>query len=673
MRAAGSHSTDRQWALAAALVCEVAIFALVAPQFFSVGNLFELTRFSAELGLLAVALTPVLVTGGIDLSVGSLLGLSAVMFGVAHRDWQMAVPAAALVALSVGCAGGALNAFLIAALDLPPLIVTLASFSLFRGIAEGLTGGAINYTAFPDRFLFLGQGYFAGSIPVQLPIFAAIVIGYGVLLHRSIIGRAWYAIGFAPAGARYAGIPVRRRVGLAYVLSGLTAATAAIIYVAHVGQVRSDAGTGYEIEAIAAVVLGGTSVFGGRGTIWGTVLGLFAIAVLQNGLHLAALPSELAGVLTGVLLLATIAIDRRVGRRSADDDLPQEVVVKNSQVAVLCGAILAGALIVAATNVWLVRSVSPGARPADAQPAPAARRLVIGMMPKAKGDPYFVSCRAGAEEAAKELGVDLIWDGPTGLDAARQNGLIENWITRNVDAIAVAVENRAGISTVLRKARGRGIKVLTWDADAEADARDFFVNQATAEGIATALTDEAARLLNGKGEFAIITGALSAANQNEWIAFIRKRLASTYPGLTLATIRPSDDDRDKAFAETQTLLKVYPAMKLVMAISAPAVPGAAEAVRQARRTDVSVIGLSLPNINKPYVHEGIVQTVVLWNTRDLGYLAVYASVLTAQGRIPAGAESIEAGRLGRIEIRNGEVILGVPMLFTKTNIDQYDF
>jgi len=211
MRAAGSHSTDRQWALAAALVCEVAIFALVAPQFFSVGNLFELTRFSAELGLLAVALTPVLVTGGIDLSVGSLLGLSAVMFGVAHRDWQMAVPAAALVALSVGCAGGALNAFLIAALDLPPLIVTLASFSLFRGIAEGLTGGAINYTAFPDRFLFLGQGYFAGSIPVQLPIFAAIVIGYGVLLHRSIIGRAWYAIGFAPAGARYAGIPVRRR------------------------------------------------------------------------------------------------------------------------------------------------------------------------------------------------------------------------------------------------------------------------------------------------------------------------------------------------------------------------------------------------------------------------------------------------------------------------------
>ena len=106
------------------------------------------------------------------------------------------------------------------------------------------------------------------------------------------------------------------------------------------------------------------------------------------------------------------------------------------------------------------------------------------MMPKAKGDPYFASCRVGAEEAAKELGIELIWDGPTGLDAARQNEVVENWITRKVDVIAVAVENRAGISTVLRKARERGIKVLTWDADAEPDARDFFVNQATSEGIA---------------------------------------------------------------------------------------------------------------------------------------------------------------------------------------------
>src|SRR5207245_8595564 len=124
----------------------------------------------------------------------------------------------------------------------------------------------------------------------------------------------------------------------------------------------------------------------------------------------------------------------------------------------------------------------------------------------------------------------------------------------------------------------------------------------------------AALLLGGKGDFAIITCALTAANQNEWIAFIKKRLEK-YPDLRLVTIRPSDDDRDKAFAEAQTILKVYPGVKLIMAIAAPAVPGAAEAVRQSGLR-VDVIGLSLPNINKPYVHGGIVQTIVLWNTRD---------------------------------------------------------
>ena len=213
-----------------------------------------------------------------------------------------------------------------------------------------------------------------------------------------------------------------------------------------------------------------------------------------------------------------------------------------------------------------------------------------------------------------------------------------------------------------------------WDAVAEPDARDFFVDQATAEGIGNTLTDEAAQLLGGKGEFAVVTGALTAANQNEWIAFIRKRLAERYPDLKLALIRPSDDDRDKAFAETQTIMRVAPNVKLVMAISAPPVPGAAEAVRQAGRGgDVRVIGLSLLNINKPYVHAGTVQTVVLWNTADLGYLAVRAAAQAARGQLAAGATSLEAGRLGTIEIRGSQVLLGPPLRFTRANIDRYDF
>jgi rhamnose transport system permease protein len=347
--------------------------------------------------------------------------------------------------------------------------------------------------------------------------------------------------------------------------------------------------------------------------------------------------------------------------------------VKNSQVAILCGAVIVGALIVAATNVWMVKSLAPRAGEASSSvAAPSGHKPVIAVMPKAKGDPYFVSVRGGAEEAAKELGIDMIWDGPTGLDAAKQNEMVENWITRKVDAIAVAVENKGGISTVLKKARERGIKVITWDADAEKDARDFLVNQATSEGIANTLTDAAAKILNGKGDFAIITGALTANNQNEWIAFIKKRLAK-YPGLNLVTIRPSDDDRDKAFAETQTLLKVYPNVKLMMAISAPAVPGSAEAVKQAGRKDVAVIGLSLPSICKTYIHEGVVPMIALWNTRDLGYLAVRAADQAVTGQLKPGATSMDGGRLGKIEVRGDEIILGAPLVIDRKNVDSLDF
>src|SRR5580658_1782443 len=671
-----------EWVLALVLLFEIAIFSAIGENFFSAENFFEVIRLSVELGLLSLAMTPIVITGGIDLSVGSMMALAAVIFGAAWHDAGLPIPAAAALALLAGSLGGALNAALITRLNIPPLIVTLGSFSLFRGIAEGITHASVNYSGFPASVLWLGQGYLGGIVPVQFPIFLVALAAYAILLHRSAIGRTLYVIGFSPSGARYAGVPVQRRLALIYFLSGLVASIAAIIYVAHLGQAKSDAGSGYELAAITAVVLGGTSVFGGRGTVWGTLFGLFSISILQNGLRLATLPSEMSGVLTGTVLIVTIALGRLRGRTKTEAAVPIESpgeadIMKNSQLAVLCAAVIAGSLIVAATNVWLVHSFKATADNATVGPAsgtPAAgHRPVIAVMPKAKGDPYFVSCRVGAEEAARELGVDLIWDGPTGLDAARQNEVVESWITRRVDAIAVSVENAAGISTVLRKARQHGIKVVTWDADAEPDARDFFINQATPEGIGDTLTDEAARLMNGKGDFAIVTGALSAANQNLWIDAVKKRMAAKYPGLKLLTIRPSDDDRDKAFSETQVILKAFPTARLIMSIAAPAVPGAAEAVRQSGRKDIFVIGLSLPNLCKKYVHDGVVQAVVLWNTRDLGYLTVYTSTLLARNQLQAGVTGFDAGRLGRIEIRGSEVILGKPVIFNKANIDLFDF
>ena len=670
--------------VAGLLVAEIALFAAIGKNFATAANAFEIVRLSVEVGLLALALTPVIVSGGIDLSVGSLIGLAAVLFGMLWRDHGLPIPLAAAVTLLAGAAAGALNGLLVTLLRLPPLIVTLGTYSLFRGLAEGLTRGVENYTGFPAGFLFLGQGYLPLGVPAQLPLLALAGGAYWWLLHQTAVGRGIVAIGYAPEGARYAGIPVERRLLLVYGLSGLVASLAAILYVAHLGQAKADAGTGYELLAITAVVLGGTSIFGGRGTIHGTLLGLLAIVVLQNGLRLAALPAELAGILIGGVLLGTIALERLAALpRVAAHPTAEEFEVKNSQVAVICGVILAAAGIVAWSNYAAIQSVQretlpdvswapagPGAQSVASRPS---RLITVAMMPKSKGNAYFIACRQGAEEAARELGIELIWDGPTDPDPAKQNEVIEAWITRRVDVIAVAVENRAGVSTVLRKARERGIKVLTWDADAEPDARDFLVNQATPQGIGTTLMDHAGRILGGQGEFAIITASLTAANMIEWQKHIEARRAEKYPDIKMAALRPCDDKQAKAFDETNTVLNAHPNVKLIMAICSPAVPGAAEAVKQSGRGDVKVIGLGLPNDNKRYVHEGITEAVVLWNTRDLGYLTVHSAQALHEGRLKPGDASLFAGRLGQVTIAGDNILLGQPLTFTKANIDQFDF
>jgi rhamnose transport system permease protein len=680
---------NNEWVLVLVILAECTVFGLAGHNFATAGNAFEITRLSVEIGLLALALTPIIVSGGIDLSVGSMMGLAAVVLGYLWRDLGVPMPLAIVITLLLGMAGGALNAVLIARLGFPPLIVTLGTLSLFRGIAEGATGGTQHYSGFPAGFLQLGQGYVAGGVPTQLLVLIAAAAVSGWWLHRTIAGRALYAIGHSAEGARYAGIPVGRRLAMVYLVSGFAASLAAVIYVAHLGQAKSDAGTGYELMAITAVVLGGASIFGGRGTILGTVLGLFSIVLLQNGLRLTGQPAELSGILTGVLLVGTIIVDQLTRQVTSRPNLStistEQPEVRNSQVAVLSAVILAGALIVAVSNWMLVGSLRqelrggalgvsvPTAASSGSASTPATHRAVIAMMPKAKGDPYFISARKGADSAAAALGVELLWDGPTDLDPAKQNEVVEAWITRGVDAIAVSVENKEAISTVLRKARGRGIKVVTWDADAEKDARDFFVNQATPQGIGYTLTDEAARIMGGKGELAIITASLSAANQNEWIKYIKERLAAKYPGITLVAIQPSEGDRDRAFAETQTVLKVHPKVKVIMAIAAPAVPGAAEAVKQSGRTDVKVTGLSLPNMCRPYIKSGVIESIVLWNTMDLGALSVRVAQALASGELKPGASSLEAGKLGKFDVVGDEVRLGLPFIFNKSNIDRFNF
>ena len=315
-----------------------------------------------------------------------------------------------------------------------------------------------------------------------------------------------------------------------------------------------------------------------------------------------------------------------------------------------------------------------GTAPAAGGGSAAQRKVTVALMPKSKGNAYFLSCREGAETAAKDLGVELIFDGPTTPDPSKQNEIIENWITLGVDVIAAAAENRDGISTALRKAQKAGIKVITYDSDALPDARSLFVNQATPEGIGQTLVAEAGRLMEGEGEFAIITASLTAGNMIEWQKQIEIARAARFPNLKPVALRPCDDLKDKAQVEATTLLSAYPNLKLIMAICSPAVPGAAEAVKQAGKTGrVKNIGLGLPNENKLYVHEGVTDTVILWKTEDLGYLTIEAAAAAARGELKPGATQFQSRKLGTLEVKGDNLLLGQPFIFNAANIDQFNF
>ncbi len=299
-----------EYVLLFVLGLEVALFQLFGRNFGTADNIENIVRHSVELGLLALALVPVILTGGIDLSVGSVLGLGAVVFGALWRDAGWPWPVAALATLLLGAGAGGFNAVLITSLRLPPLIVTLGTYSLFRGLAEALTRGTDAFTHFPESFLQLGQGRLL-SLPTQAWVCLVAIVGVGLLVHQTHLGRSFRSLGYSPEGSRYAGLPVERRLGLVYVLSGTLSAVAALTYTARLGTAKADAGMGYELAAITAVVLGGASIFGGSGSVGGTLAGVATLAVLNNGLSRVPWTmshgAELSGLLTGVLLLVALA------------------------------------------------------------------------------------------------------------------------------------------------------------------------------------------------------------------------------------------------------------------------------------------------------------------------------------------------------------------------------
>ena len=299
--------------LLATLVVIFAFNAWATPEFISPGNQINLFRLSIEKIIMALVMTFVIINAEIDLSIGSMMGLSACAFG--WMFLQGVPPGLCIViCLAIGAAGGAFNGWFITRVGLPSLVVTLATLIGFRGLARVLVEDR-GINNFPEWFDALGQDGLVGPVPFALIAFAVLFVLLYVVLEKSGFGRLTYVIGSNKDVAEFAGIDTGRHKMVIFTASGLVAAFAGLLFAARVGAVRGDVGNGFELDVITIVLLGGVSIFGGKGTLVGTLLAILIVLNLRNGMALLNITGHIQTGVIGILLIASVIIPRiRLGR-----------------------------------------------------------------------------------------------------------------------------------------------------------------------------------------------------------------------------------------------------------------------------------------------------------------------------------------------------------------------
>ena len=305
-----------EWMLVGLILLDVFINIRLSPFFLDARNLSRTSSDFMEIGLMMLPMVFIIITGNIDLSVASNMGMSASFMGLLH-NLGVDIWVAALAALLLGTLGGMLNGYLVARIKLPALVVTLGTYAFYRGIAYGFLGDQAA-RGYPKAFTYLGQGkVFDSLLPFSVALFIGLAIFFGLVLHRTIFGRYLYAIGNNENATLYSGVPVARIKFIIYTLSGFMAALAGLILAARFGSTRPDIGTGLELAVITAAVLGGVDINGGKGTMLGAVLSLFLIGLMRFGMGLLNIQGQVQGIVIGLLLILSILIPGVAGQVSS--------------------------------------------------------------------------------------------------------------------------------------------------------------------------------------------------------------------------------------------------------------------------------------------------------------------------------------------------------------------
>lgn len=331
-------------------------------------------------------------------------------------------------------------------------------------------------------------------------------------------------------------------------------------------------------------------------------------------------------------------------------------------------------IIVIALSIILSGCQQPLQTSTDISPKIEEEKIkTVVMIPKVIGSSYFDLCADGAEEAAEELGVKLIYKGPTTSDSASQVNIVQEMIAQKVDVIAIAPIEPAALMPVLEEAKNAGIKVITFDTDVDVASREVFVSQASYENLGKSLMDNVANGMDGEGEFAILTSSLTSDASNTLIQWIEIRMKEKYPNTRILFVVPVNDDQQEAFVQTQNLINAYPDLKGIIALSNIAITGAAKAVEASESTTVSLNGIGIPNDVRTHIENGTIDTATLWEPLNLGYLTMYVAKQTIEEQ--PFRDNRLYGKLGPLVYLDREsiLIMDQPINFDSDNINDYNF
>ncbi|MFJ3665301.1 substrate-binding domain-containing protein [Streptomyces sp. NPDC090106] len=597
-------------ALTALIVLVIAMSAL-SGDFLTTDNLLNVGVQAAVTAILAFGVTFVIVSAGIDLSVGSVAALSATVLAWSATSQGMPVVVAVLLAVVTGIACGVVNGFLISYGKLPPFIATLAMLSVARGLSLVISQGSP--IAFPSSVSHLGDTL-GGWLPV--PVLVMVVMGLltAFVLGRTYIGRSMYAIGGNEEAARLSGLRVKRQKLAIYAFSGLFAAAAGIVLAARLSSAQPQAAQGYELDAIAAVVIGGASLAGGTGKASGTLIGALILAVLRNGLNLLSVSAFWQQVVIGVVIALAVLLDTVRRKAGATPVAAGTGGSKGKQAVTYLLAAVVAAAVVGATSL-----LHGGASDAKTQR--------IGLSLSTLNNPFFVQIRAGAQAEAKKLGVDLtVTDAQN--DASQQANQLENFTSSGLGTIIVNPVDSDAVTPAAKSVNKADIPLIAVDrAVNNADTTALVASDNVTGGKLAAKS--LAEKLGGKGRIVILQGQAGTSAARERGSGFTEGLKD-YPGIEVVAQQPADWDRTKGLDVMTNLLQANPDVDGVFAENDEMALGAIKALGAKAGKSVQVIGFDGTADGLDAVKAGTLYASVAQQPAELGKIAVRNAVKAAE-------------------------------------------